>query len=232
MSELPARPGAHGLGLDQPAVSAVLSRLYAAARAGDPSAMARAHAEAAELPAPPTVAETSALCAAASLPVHPHTGRFLYTLVRTLRPRTVVEFGTSFGTSAVQLAAALRDNGAGHLTGTELEAGKVHQARANLAEAGLAEWATVLAGDARQTLATMARPVDLVLLDGWKELYLPVLEVLEPMLRPGSVIVSDNLPMLPDGFLTRIRDLGRGYSSVELPLGDGIELTTWTGEEW
>lgn len=89
---------------------------------------------------------------------------------------------------------------------------------------------TVLAGDARQTLATVAGPVDLVLLDGWKELYLPVLNVLEPLLRPGTVIVSDNLPMLPEEFLAWIRDPARGYVSAELPLGDGVELTTWTGD--
>ncbi|WP_327066175.1 O-methyltransferase [Kitasatospora sp. NBC_01302] len=228
MSVLPARPGA--LGLDDPTVSSVLARLYADARQGDQRAMANAFAEAAKLAAPPTPAETSALCADASLPVHPSTGQFLYTLARMLRPRTVVEFGTSFGTSAIQLAAALRDNGAGHLTGTELDGSKVAKARANLAEAGLADWVTVLAGDARDTLATVAGPVDLVLLDGWKELYLPVLTVLEPLLRPGTVIVSDNLPMLPQEFLAWIRDPARGYVSVELPLGDGVELTTWTGD--
>ncbi|WP_232247284.1 O-methyltransferase [Kitasatospora azatica] len=227
MSVLPVTPGP--LGLDDPAVSAVLARLYATARHTDQEVMARAFAEAAKRPVPPTPAEAAALCAEASLPVHPQLGRLLYTLGRMLRPRSAIEFGTSFGTSTIQLAAALRDNGVGHLVSTELDPGKVDRARANLAEAGLSSQVTLLLGDARRTLADLPEPVDLVLLDGWKELYLPVLEILEPALRPGAVIVSDNLPMLPEEYLERIRDRRRGYVSLDLPLGDGIELTTWTG---
>ncbi|AEW97847.1 MULTISPECIES: O-methyltransferase [Streptomycetaceae] len=216
-------------GLDHPAVGAVLARLYAAADRDDQAVMARAHARAAELPGPPTVAQTTELCADASLPVHPNIGRLLYLLVRAIRPARVVEFGTSFATSTIQLAAALRDNGTGTVTGTELDPGKAEWARANLAEAGLAEYATVLTGDARETLAGLPGPVDLVLLDGWKELYLPVFELLQPKLRPGAVVVADNLPLLPPEFLARVRDRAGGYLSVTLPLGDGIEISTWAG---
>lgn len=227
MSVLPVRSGSPGL--DDPAVRAVLTRLYAQAEREDKNVMERAYASAAQLPAPPTPAEASALCADALLPVDPHTGRLLYTLIRMLRPRNAVEFGTSFGTSAVQIAAALRDNGSGRLTTCELDGGKVGKARDNLAEAGLADLVTVLEGDARETLRDLAEPVDFILLDGWKELYLPVLEVLEPAMAVGAVIVSDNLSMLPEEYLRHIRDPRRGYVSLDLPLGDGIEVTTWTG---
>ncbi|MFC8174156.1 O-methyltransferase [Streptomyces sp. NPDC057242] len=222
-----AAPGPAGL--DDPAVRAVLNRLYSQAERDDKEVMERAHANAARLAAPPTPAEASALCADALLPVDPHTGRLLYTLVRMLRPRLVVEFGTSFGTSAVQIAAGLRENGRGRLVTTELDGSKVRRARANLDEAGLADLVDVREGDALELLRAFDAPVDLVLLDGWKELYLPVLEVLEPVLAPGAVIVSDNLSMLPAAYLERIRDRDRGYVSLDLPLGDGIELTTWTG---
>ncbi|MEU8544120.1 class I SAM-dependent methyltransferase [Streptomyces sp. NPDC048717] len=227
MSDLSVAPGSAGL--DDPAVRAVLNRLYAQAERGDKGAMRRAYDSAAKLAAPPTPAEASSLCADALLPVDPHTGRLLYTLVRMLRPGLVVEFGTSFGTSTVQIAAGLRENGRGRLVTTELDASKVRKARENLAESGLDDLVDVREGDALELLRGFGEPVDLVLLDGWKELYLPVLDVLEPALAPGAVIVSDNLSMLPPEYLERIRDRARGYVSLDLPLGDGIELTTWTG---
>ncbi|MEI7033733.1 O-methyltransferase [Streptomyces pratensis] len=214
------------LGLEAPEVREVLSRLHERAQLRDADVMRRAYADAAELSAPPTPAEASALCADALLPVAPHVGRLLYTLVRMLRPHNVVEFGTSFGASAIYLAAALRDNGAGHLTTSELEESKIREAGAGLADAGLADLVTIVPGDARQTLADLPGPVDLVLLDGWKELYLPVLKVLEPSLADHAVIVADNLSMLPEDYTAYVRDPANGYVSLDLPLGDGVELTS------
>src|SRR6202035_2923042 len=103
------------------------------------------------------------------------------------RPDTVVEFGTSFGISTIYLAAAVADNGSGRVVTTELAAAKIAAARANLEEAGVGGPVTILAGDARQTLADVPGPVGLVLLDGWKDLCLPVLRLLEPRLAPGAV---------------------------------------------
>ena len=77
----------------------------------------------------------------------------IYSLIRAARPSAVVEFGTSFGISTIHLAAAVRDNEAGHVISTELNAAKVARATANIAEAGLADWVTILEGDARQTRA-------------------------------------------------------------------------------
>ena len=63
------------------------------------------------------------------LAVSRETGSLLYMLARGARARTVVEFGTSFGISALFLAAALRDNGGGRLITTEFEPSKVARAR-------------------------------------------------------------------------------------------------------
>ena len=87
------------------------------------------------------------------IPISAEGGKLLYALVRSARPDTVVEFGTSFGISTIYLAAAIADNGTGHVIGTELSARKVQAARSNLAPAGLSEAATIIPGDARQTLA-------------------------------------------------------------------------------
>ena len=52
------------------------------------------------------------------------------------------------------------------MIGSELVPAKVEAARNNLAEAGLAEYADIRLGDARQTLRDLGGPVDFVLIDG------------------------------------------------------------------
>ena len=136
-------------------------------------------------------------------------GRLLYALARSSKPDTVVEFGTSFGISTIHLAAAVRDNGTGRVISTELSAAKVARARANIAEAGLANWVTILEGDARQTLAGLAGPVGFVLLDGWKGLYLPVLRLLEPRLAAGALVLADDTISMAAqmaDYLSHVRD--------------------------
>ena len=162
------------------------------------------------------------------IPVSPEGGRLLYTLVRASRPATVVEFGTSFGISTIHLAAAVRDNAAGHVVSTELNAAKVARARSNLAEAGLADLVTILEGDALETLAGLPGPVGFVLLDGWKRLYLPVLRLLEPRLPPGALVVADDTVSMAaemTDYLSYVRDPAHGYLSVSFPESDGLEIT-------
>jgi predicted O-methyltransferase YrrM len=166
--------------------------------------------------------------AALYIPVSPEGGRLLYALIRASRPATAVEFGTSFGISTIHLAAAVRDNGTGHVVSTELHAAKVARARANLAEAGLADLVTILEGDARETLADLPGPVGFVLLDGWKDLYLPVLRLLEPRLAPGALVVADDtISMAAEmtDYLSYVRDPAHGYLSVSFPESDGLEIS-------
>ncbi|AWN25232.1 class I SAM-dependent methyltransferase [Streptomyces sp. NEAU-S7GS2] len=218
-------------GLDDERVGAVLDEIARTAERNDPDVMKRAYATAADWQQPPTAQEAAELCAQAALPVHPQVGTFLYQLIRSLRPALVVEFGTSFGASTIYAAAALRDNGGGRIIGSELHPGKADRARSHLERAGLAGYAEIRTGDAREQLATLPGPVDLLLLDGWKELYLPVLKLLEPALRTGGLVVSDNLPMLPPEFTDHVRAAGNGYLSQQLPLGDGIEFSVRLQQE-
>jgi predicted O-methyltransferase YrrM len=149
------------------------------------------------------------------MPVTPAAGRLLYSLVRATRPATIVEFGMSFGISAIHLASALRDNGSGRVVTTELSATKVAAAKKNFAETGLDDLITVLEGDALNTLASLDGPVQFVLLDGWKELYLPVIKLLEPRLAAGTLIVADNTEMADTKpYLDYVRNPDNGYVSV------------------
>jgi predicted O-methyltransferase YrrM len=157
------------------------------------------------------------------LAVSRETATLLYLLARSSRARSIVEFGTSFGISTLHLAAALRDNGGGRLVGSEFESTKVVQARANIAAAGLGDLVEIRAGDALETLASdLPETVDFVLLDGAKGLYLKVLSLLEPRLKPGALIVADNADWSPE-YLARVRDRSGGYLSVAF--AEDVELS-------
>jgi predicted O-methyltransferase YrrM len=159
------------------------------------------------------------------LPVTPEAGRLLYALVRATRPGTVVEFGMSLGISAIHLASAVRDNGSGRVVTTELSAAKVAKAKQTFAETRLDDVITILEGDALSTLATLDGTVDFVLLDGWKELYLPVIKLLEPRLMPGTLIVADNTSMDDTKpYLDYVRDPGNGYVSVNFLARDSDSM--------
>jgi predicted O-methyltransferase YrrM len=160
------------------------------------------------------------------LPISAEGGRLLYNLVRAIRPGTVLEFGTSFGISTLYLAAAVRDNGSGHVVTTELNAAKAAAARRTFAETALDDVVTVLEGDARDTIRRAAVSPGFVFLDGWKDLCLPVLRLVEPTLRPGTLVVADDVvraDLRP--YLDYVRTPANGYESVTFPVEDGMEIS-------
>jgi predicted O-methyltransferase YrrM len=166
------------------------------------------------------------------IPVSPEQGRLLYLTARTLGARRIVEYGTSFGISTIYLAAAAKDNGGGRVVGSEIEPGKHARAVANLREAGLAEHAEVRLGDAQKTLADLDGPIDLVLLDGWKDLYLPILELLTPKLRRGAVVLADNIFTFRKSlrpYVEHVQSGAHGFVSTTLHLSDGFEYSVFVG---
>lgn len=170
--------------------------------------------------------EHSDAAAGIYMPISPAAGELLYNLVRAIGPATVVEFGMSYGISTLYLAAAVRDNGAGRVVTTELSREKIAAAHRTFAETGLDDLITVLEGDARDSLGSLDAPADFVLLDGWKDLCLPVLRLLEPRLAPGTLVVADDVTftsMRP--YLDYVRDPANGYSSVNFPVEDGMEIS-------
>jgi predicted O-methyltransferase YrrM len=210
-------------------VRGVLDRLFAAADEGDGARLADITAR--HRTALVSASEKAELFGSLYIPVSPECGQLLYSLVRSGRPQTVVEFGTSFGIATIHLAAAVRDNGAGRVISTELNTAKAEQARKNLAEAGLADVVDIVTGDARDTLGSLTGPVGFALLDGWKELYLDTLRVLEPRLSPGALVAADDTEAFADalaGYLGYVRDTANGYLSVAFPVGDCVEVSCRT----
>ena len=120
-------------------------------------------------------------------------------LTRTSRAQSVVEFGCSLGISTTYLAAAIRDAGnPGEIVTTELLPEKISSARKNLAEAGLEDLVKWREGDALETLRQLPASVNLFFLDGRNDL------------RP---------------YLDYVRDPDNDYTSVEIPLADGVEVS-------
>lgn len=165
------------------------------------------------------------------LAVSPEFGRFLYMCARSCKAKRIVEFGSSMGISAIYMAAALRDMGGGVLIGTELEPSKAARAKVNLAAAALADLVEFRIGDARETLKPgVGGDIDMVMLDGAFTLYLPVLKLLEPHLKPGAIIIGENAFAEAGGYIDYVRDPRNGYLSLPLSFepGRGNELTVRT----
>ena len=158
--------------------------------------------------------------------IHPEQGELIYLLCRGLRAKRVAEFATSVGMSTLYFAAAMRDNGGGTVIGSEIVPAKVQAAKRNLAEAGLADYAEIREGDARQTLRDLGGPVDFILIDGWPgdkgpTLARQVIEIVAPQLRVGGYVMNDNAEA---DFLEFVRDPQNGFVSITLPLKGGTEL--------
>ncbi|WP_310532162.1 class I SAM-dependent methyltransferase [Novosphingobium sp.] len=163
------------------------------------------------------------------LPVGKEVGALLHALIVARRPRRVLEFGTSYGYSTLFLADAAKMVGAEVVT-MELADYKQAFAREQLNEAGLADVVDFRCGDALELLAADPGPWDFVLLDIWKELYLPCLEAVYPKLSEEGVIASDNIidPAMWREDVRRFRAALHAkpdLQSVLLPVGSGIELS-------
>jgi predicted O-methyltransferase YrrM len=151
-------------------------------------------------------------------------------IVRERAPRSVVEVGVMTGYATVRIARNLPDGA--RLTGIEIDAAFVREAEANLAEAGLADRATVVRGDAREMLGTAGERIDLVLLDAERGQYLNYLRKIEPRLAKGATIVAAGAG-LAAGRLERYFDhvrLSGKYDSTHLAIdGDGMEVSVFRG---
>jgi predicted O-methyltransferase YrrM len=166
------------------------------------------------------------------IPVSRDQGLFLYLTARAIGAKRIVEFGTSFGISTIYLAAAVRDNGGEIAIGTELVPSKHARAVANIEEAGLGDVAEVRLGDALETLKEVPEPLDLVFMDGWKDLYLPLLELLKPKLRPGAVVLADNIFTFRKSlrpYVEYVQSGDNGFESMTLRISDGTEYSCYLG---
>jgi predicted O-methyltransferase YrrM len=127
-----------------------------------------------------------------SLPlVDAEVGALLRVLATAVRATRILEIGTAIGYSGIWMAGALPEGGM--LLTMEVDEARVREARDNFARAGLAARVNVISGNARLLLAKVSGPFDLIFQDGDKQMYGPMLDRLVDLLRPGGLLVTDNV---------------------------------------
>ena len=158
--------------------------------------------------------------------VAPTTGRFLFALVAPQNGCEVLEIGGSRGYSATWLAAAARLLG-GRVLSIEHDPAKCEAWRANIAEAGLEEWAELIEGDAYEVLPALEDVFDVVFLDAEKDDYERLFALARTKLEPGGLVVADNVLSHEEtlGAYSRARQADPGLESVTVPLDRGLELS-------
>jgi len=165
------------------------------------------------------------------LPVGRAAGTLMNLIVKGANARRILEVGSSYGYSTVWLAEAARAID-GRVISLELRAAKTEYARAQLARAQLEHCVEFRVGDALASLAQLTGPFDFVLIDLWKDMYVPVFEQLYPKLAAGAIVVADNM-LQPEN----TRPHARAYrehvraapemTSVLLAIGNGLEISRY-----
>ncbi|OGO40375.1 MAG: hypothetical protein A2Z04_04835 [Chloroflexi bacterium RBG_16_57_9] len=157
----------------------------------------------------------------------PHdAGRFFHILARATRARRILEVGMSNGYSTLWLASAAQHHD-GHITTVERDSSKVNLARKNFGRAGLDHRIEIKMGEAMRVVRKLEGTFDFIFLDASKEDQLDMLQILEPHLAPGGLVISDNA-------LTHVSELAAYtayvrshpvFESLLIPIGNGFEMS-------
>lgn len=161
-------------------------------------------------------------------------GRMLSMFSKMIRPQRILEIGTYTGYSAICMAEGLAPGGS--LVTIDINAELEDMALHYFREAGVADRIRMIVGDARQVVPALEGPFDLVFIDADKESYCDYLDLVVPKLRPGGLILADNVlwsgrvldPHTEDketqglrGFVQKVADRD-DLDYVLLPVRDGI----------
>lgn len=113
-------------------------------------------------------------------------------LVESARLKRGVEVGSATGFGAVNMGMAFEKNG-GHLYTLEIDPEMAKACRENLKKVGLEKTVTCIEGDALKTMPELKGKFDFVFIDALKQDYMKYFKLIEPKLKPGAVVVADNV---------------------------------------
>lgn len=172
-------------------------------------------------------------------------GALLRVLVKASGATRLLEIGTAIGYSGIWMAGALPPGGM--LITMEADPARARAARANFERAGLADRVSVMTGNAQLLVAKVAGPFDLIFQDAGKQMYGPMLDRLIGLLRPGGVLVTDNVlwdgEVIPNYVASPRRDAvdtaaiaeynrrittDRRLMTAIVPLRDGVAISVRT----
>ena len=145
-------------------------------------------------PRPAELQEMEALAAREGFPIiGPACGQWCYQIARLTGARRIFELGSGFGYSTAWFARAVLENGGGTVHHTVWDADLSDQARNHLERLGLNAAVEYHLGEAVATLRETPGPFDIIFNDIDKEQYPGSLDVIEARLRPGGVLIIDNM---------------------------------------
>ena len=118
-------------------------------------------------------------------------GRFLKMLVRLTGARNILEIGMFTGYSTLMMAEGLPNDG--RVTTCEINPEAEAIARKYFGESPYGNKITIRMGPALETIKTLSGPFDLVFIDADKPNYSNYYEACFPLVKPGGLIVGDNV---------------------------------------
>jgi caffeoyl-CoA O-methyltransferase len=125
--------------------------------------------------------------------IGPAAGYACYQIARLAAARRVFELGSGFGYSTAWFARAVRENGGGVVHHVVWDEDLSRRARGHLAALGFGDVVRYTVGEAVAALQAADGPFDLVFNDIDKEGYPASIAVIAEKLRPGGVLLIDNM---------------------------------------
>lgn len=167
---------------------------------------------------------------ALSLAVSAELGHFLSNMVLSTQPVRILELGSSCGVSTLYFAEALRTLGRGTVVATELDAAKCAHLRTHVRAADVESYVDLREGDVFRTVSELDGTFDMVFIDVWSSMYLRLFRQIERLLRPGSIVLTDNMYTAEDAVrpYKQYLDENPRFSSTTLNFESGLEFTVVT----
>ena len=160
--------------------------------------------------------------------LEPDSARLLHLLALATGAKRLLELGSSNGYSTIWLGAALAAN-EGEMVSVDLDPGRLEEARANVAAAGLEGTAELRVEDAAAALAGSPESSwDMVFLDAERPEYPTYWADLVRVLRPGGLLAVDNVISHAEEVadLRTLITADRRVTEALVPTGAGVLLVT------
>ncbi|MFZ7133861.1 MAG: O-methyltransferase [Eubacteriales bacterium] len=190
----------------------------------------------------PFIVELEKYAAKENIPIiHKEVKQLLRVLIRSSNIKCILEIGTAIGYSAIVFSHAMDNKG--QVLTIEMNENMIKHAKSNIVMAGLDENISILFGDANKVIYDITGTFDCIFLDGAKGHYIHLLEVCIKLLKPGGLIISDNVlfrGMIADDALVRrrkitiVKRMRRYLNEITnhpmlitsiIPIGDGLALS-------
>ena len=125
--------------------------------------------------------------------VGPAAGYFCYQLARLIGAKRIFELGSGYGYSTAWFARAVKENGGGMVYHVVWDDGLSQRARKHLSALGYDGIIQYRVSEAIKALRETEGPFDLIFNDIEKDGYPASLPVIKEKLRPGGLLITDNM---------------------------------------